>query len=308
MPSELTGRYFGVLRFSWQLVSLLFYAVSATLFTSKTPLWIYQVVLCIGAVSVGCRYIFYKDLPDVPPSERERLSLNRSVRSALGLPGLAPYLAYLLLLICVTGNSQDILRFSAVKGCGLGDNQVLFLTVGSMVGSLIGFRYMGRMVDRLGSQKVLLICHIGYAIALFLFPARVVLHVNPLFAGIATTLMLGVFSVTLGLSTTAQSFRICRRKQRTVAYALISTTQSMGSSLSGFALAALLSKMGANVIGGNPFDIVLLGLGGFILVQIAGLRLLTNNQENDTGTKEEDIIPAISKALVETIPAKPVEL
>jgi MFS family permease len=274
VPQELTGRYFGVLRFSWQLVSLSFYAISALLFSPRTPLWIYQGVLFLGAVSVACRYIFYKDLPEVPASERERLTLTDSVKSAATLPGFLPYLAYLFLLICVTGNSQDMLRLSAVRGCGLGDNQVLLLTVGSMTGSLIGFRFMGSLIDRVGPNKVFLLCHIGYALALILFPARVFLHIPPLIAAIATSLILGVVSSTLGLSTTAQSFRICRGTQRTVAYALVSTTQSIGSSLSGFALAALLSGLGKNVPGGNPFDLVLLGLAIFILVQIAGLKLL----------------------------------
>jgi hypothetical protein len=54
----------------------------------------------------------------------------------------------------------------------------------------------------------------------------------------------------------------------------------MGSGLSGFALAALLSHMGVSVPGGNPFDLILLGLGVFILVQIASLRLLENKRES----------------------------
>jgi hypothetical protein len=54
----------------------------------------------------------------------------------------------------------------------------------------------------------------------------------------------------------------------------------MGSGLSGFALAALLSHMGMSVPGGNPFDLILLGLGVCILVQIAALRLLAHKREN----------------------------
>jgi MFS family permease len=289
VPSELTGRYFGILRFSWQLVSLLFYAISATLFSPQTPLWIYQFVLCFGAISVACRYIFYKDLPEVPASEKERLTFKGSVQSAVTLPGFAPYLAYLLLLICVTGNSQDMLRLSAVRGCGLGDNQVLFLTVGTMTGALIGFRFMGSLIDRLEPRTVFLMCHIGYAVALALFPARILLHVSPLVAGIATSLILGVVSSTLGLSTTAQSFRICCGSQRTIAYALISATQSMGSSLSGFALAGLLSGMGKSVPGGNPFDLVLLGLASFILMQILGIKLLRTVPQNALKTSNHTL-------------------
>lgn len=280
VPSEITGRYFGVLRFSWQLISLLFFALSAFLFSTRTPLWIYQTVLCLGGISIGCRYLFYKDIPTVPASDSTPLSLTKSVQSALTLPGFAPYLAYLLLLVCVTGNSQDMLRLSAVRGCGLGDNQILFLTVGSMLGSLAGFRFMGRLIDRLGPHRVFLLCHIGFAIALFVFPARILFDVSPLAAGFVASMVLGLITATLGLTTTAQSFQICRGSQRTIAYALVSATQSMGSGLSGFALAALLSHMGISVPGGNPFDLILLGLGVCILLQIAALRLLAHRRES----------------------------
>lgn len=279
VPTEVTGRFFGVMRFSWQLISLSFFAISAFLFSARTPLWIYQSVLCLGALSVACRYLFYKDIPGAPVAESKPLNLIKSVQSALKLPGFAPYLAYLLLLVCVTGNSQDMLRLSAIRGCGLGDNQILFLTVGSMFGSLTGFRYMGRLIDRLGPRRVFLLCHIGFAVALLSFPARVLLHIPPLAAGIFTSMILGLISSTLGLTTTSQSFQICRGSQRTIAYALVSATQSMGSGLSGFALAALLAHIGTSVPGGNPFDLMLLGLGVFVLVQIAALRLLENKRE-----------------------------
>lgn len=280
VPPEVTGRFFGVLRFSWQLISLSFFAISALLFSARTSLWVYQTVLGLGALSVACRYLFYKDIPCAPAAESKPLNLIKSVQSALKLPGFAPYLAYLLLLVCVTGNSQDMLRLSAIRGCGLGDNQILFLTVGSMLGSLTGFKFMGSLIDRLGPRRVFLLCHIGFAVALLSFPARVLLHIPPLAAGIFTSMILGLISSTLGLTTTSQSFLICRGSQRTIAYAMVSATQSMGSGLSGFALAALLSQMGVSVPGGNPFDLILLGLGVFVLVQIAALRLLETRREN----------------------------
>jgi hypothetical protein len=44
--------------------------------------------------------------------------------------------------------------------------------------------------------------------------------------------------------------------------------------LSGFALAGLIAGLGRNVSIGNPFDIILTGLGGFILLQVAALFVL----------------------------------
>jgi MFS family permease len=149
-----------------------------------------------------------------------------------------------------------------------------------MIGSLTAFKFMGRFIDRLGPRKVFLLCHVGFAVAMLSFPARVLFGIPPLAAGVFTSMILGLTSATLGLTTTSQSFQICRGSQRTIAYALVSATQSMGSGLSGFALVALLSHMGTTVPGGNPFDLILIGLGVFVFVQIIGLRLLADKRES----------------------------
>ena len=275
VPVAMTGRYFGVVRFSWQLVTLLFFVISAFLFSARTPLWIYQAILAAGALSVCCRFIFYKAIPDVPVVRDSTLNMTGSVQSALALPGFTRYLAYLLLLVCITGNGQDMLRLSAVGGCGMGDNQILYLSVANMAGSLAAFRFVGRVIDHLGSRRMFLLCHIGFAVALLLFPARAALHLAPLAAGIVASVLLGLVSSTLGLTTTSHSFRVCHGAQRTIAYAMVSAIQSIGSGLSGFALAGVLSHAGAD----NPFDRILLGLGVCILVQIVVVRLLVDRRD-----------------------------
>jgi MFS family permease len=302
VPAAMTGRYFGVLRFTWQAVSLLFFAVSATIFSARTPLWAYQIVLALGAASIACRNIFYRSLPEVPASSRERMSLTDSVKSAISLPGFASYLGYLLLLVCVTGNGPDMLRLSAVRGCGLGDNQVLFLTVGSMAGSLIGFAFVGHIIDRLGPRAVFLGCHLGFAIALSVFPLRDALHLRPFLVGIAASLLLGLANATLGLATTAQSFRICLGSQRTIAYALVSSIQTFGSGISGFALAALLGHLGHGTMGWNPFDQALLGLAAFVLAQIMAIGLLPGRPAHLTREAQIRILPPAQETATAQMP------
>jgi len=287
VPTAMTGRFFGILRFSWQLLALVFFAASAILFSDRTPLWVYQIVLALGVVSLACRNIFYGTLPEAPPSSQRRLSMTESVHTALSFPGFASFLRYLLLLVCVTGNGSDMLRLSAIRGCGLGDNQVLFLTVGSMTGSLAGFAFVGHVIDRLGPRAVFIGCHLGFAIALSVFPLRDVLHLKPFVVGIAASFLLGLANATLGLATTAQSFRICIGAQRTMAYALVSSVQTLGSGLSGFALAALLTRMGT--LGRNPFDQTLLCLAAFVLVQITAVRLLPGSASR--GVREDSVPP-----------------
>jgi hypothetical protein len=157
------------------------------------------------------------------------------------------------------------------------------------------------MIDRLGPRKVFFLCHFGYAVALLFFPLRGLLHLSPLPAGIGTSLILGLASSTLGLTTTAQSFMICRGAQRTIAYALVSSTQSMGSGLSGFALAALLSRMNVSILGGNPFDLVLAGLAVFVLIQITGLRLIGGGARKPLANNAE--LPRKAVVVKETLNA-----
>ena len=303
VPTAMTGRYFGVLRFSWQLLTLLFFAASAVLFSARTPLWAYQLVLALGAVSIACRNIFYRTLPDVPASSQQRMSLTDSVQAAISLPGFASFLGYLLLLVCVTGNGPDMLRLSAVRGCGWGDNLVLFLTVGSMAGSLLGFAFVGHVIDRLGPRAVFLGCHLGFAIALSIFPLRDVLHLGPFQVGLAASFLLGLANATLGLATTAQSFRICVGSQRTIAYALVSSVQTFGSGASGFALAALLDHLGRRPSGNNPFDQALLGLAAFVLVQIAAMGMLPGKPASRASREIAPALPTRQEATPAQIPA-----
>lgn len=278
VPKEIAGRYFGLLRFTWQLVALAFFAVSAILFTPKTPVWVYQVVLGFGAIAVAVRDLFYKNLPNAPPSAASGYKLGESVGAAFRMPGFAAYLGYLLLLVCVTGNGPDMLRLSAVRGCGLGDDQVLFLTVASMAGSLLGYATAGGLVDRWGPKSVFLVCHLLFALALGLFPLRTAFGLPVLVAGCAASFLLGLSSSTLGLATIAQSFRVCKGAQRTMAYALISSVQGMASGLSGFALAALVGSPGFAALRDNRFDLVLAGLGVGILLQILCLGLVPGEE------------------------------
>jgi len=282
VPRELAGRYFGLLRSTWQLVALGFFALSALLFSPRTPTWAYQIALGLGALALLFREYFYRSLPDAPPSREPAKNLFASVKLSFQLPGFLPYLGYLLLLILVTGNGQDMLRLSAVRGCGLGDNRVLFLTVSSMTGSLLGFTIAGKWIDRLGPRPVFLACHFGFSLALSLFPLRDLLHLDPFVAGILASLLLGLSSSSLGLATTAQSFRVCTGTQRTIAYAQISAVQGVGSGLSGFALAGVVHHLGSAQLVRNPFDLILIGLSAFILLQIAGLRLVRRGSQEET--------------------------
>lgn len=279
VPRELAGRYFGLLRSTWQLVALGFFALSALLFSPRTPTWVYQIALGIGALALLFREYFYRSLPDAPRTEEPTRNLFSSVRQSFRLPGFLPYLGYLLLLILVTGNGQDMLRLSAVRGCGLGDDRVLFLTVSSMTGSLLGFAVAGKWIDRLGPRPVFLACHFGFALALSIFPLREFLHLAPFPAGILASFLLGTSSSSLGLATTAQSFRICTGTQRTIAYAQISAVQGVGSGLSGFALAGVVHHMGSTQLVRNPFDLILICLSAFILLQIAALRLVGSDAQ-----------------------------
>lgn len=273
VPPELTGRYFGILRSSWQLLALIFYAITALFFSERMPPSVYQILLIIGGISVACRAIIYRELPDVETNRNEQKGFVKAITATTSIKGFLPYVGYLFLLVFVTGNGQDMLRLSAVKGYGLGDNQILLFTVSSMLGSLIGFQTMGTVVDAKGPRFTMKLCHLGYAAALFILPGGTWIHLSPFISGIAASLLLGFTTSTLGLSTTAQSFMICRGSGRTIAYALISSIQSFGSGLSGFALAALIHHL-TNGGNSNPFNLVMICLSIFVVLLLAVLHRL----------------------------------
>lgn len=274
VPRAVTGRYFGILRFTWQVVAIAFFSISSLFFSAHTPVPVYQLLMGLGAAAIAARSLFYRDIPSPPPPSEPLPPFLPALRRILGIPGLVRYLVYLLLLSITTSNGSDILRLDGARGIRFGDDFLMRLSVAGMVGSLVGFATAGRFIDKWGPRRVFLVCHFGFAIALALFPARDHLPLPAETTALAAAALLGASAATLGLATTAESFLLCSvAGGRTLAYSVVTATSTFGSGASGFALSALVGRM----VGGrwaNPFDLVLAGLAGWILLQILSIRML----------------------------------
>jgi MFS family permease len=288
VPSGITGRFFAVLRSSWQLAAIACFGVSALFFSRRTPVAVYQALFALGALSVALRGWFYRDIPEAPTRPGIPRTFRATLGEALRLPGLARYLAFLLPMVLVTGNAADMLRLSASRGSGFGDDQVLYMSVAGMIGALAGFSAAGPLADRYGPARLFLGCRFAFAFALALFPARHYLQVSAAAVGIAAAALLGSCSAALGIAVTSQSFATCVGAGRTTALAMIQAVQTLGAGLGGFILAGCLARLRASSALAvpvpdpvfNPFDKVLLGLAGFIFIQAAWQSLLSVRAES----------------------------
>jgi MFS family permease len=240
VPSHYTGRFFGVLRFSWQLVGIVFFGVVSCFFTGATPIRVYQILLAVCTAGLFVRGFFYQGIP-APPRATEAIPFFPAVVSAIRVPGYLPYLAYVFLLVFFTSKGADMLRLMGRQGLGFGDNTVLTMSVAGMVGALCGFYLGGKGVDQWGTRPLFVACHFGFGLALILFPCRALFPFPAPVLAIATSFLLGLVQASVSIAFTTETFAICSTRYRVLAMGLISSFQTLATAVSGFAFAGLLT-------------------------------------------------------------------
>ena len=200
IPEEIRGRFFGILRVSWQLCGIAFTLTVTALLTVFTTIHFFQYVLLFGLGGAVIRICLYQTLPELEPTPPPTKSLFSSLLEIMRTPGYLPFCAYMFLITLFTGAipwvigllGKDILLFS--------DSQILLLGNAGAAGAVIGFYLGGKMVDKIGTKSVFLICHIGFSIILLLTALRGIFPFSDI---VTLCLMSGFFGITFAASSIA---------------------------------------------------------------------------------------------------------
>ncbi|MBL4702381.1 MAG: MFS transporter [Phycisphaeraceae bacterium] len=172
VPKAIRGQFFGRLRMSWQTVALIFTGVCASYLTVDSPVYLFQVVMGIATFVLMLRIWIYSLIPDLTEPHPKGMSFKKAIDHIMHVDGFASFVAYVFLLSLFTAGAPMLFALIEKKVLGMGDNQVLWLGNLQMFGSVVGFYIGGKLVDRLGTKPVFLICHFSYSLALILFLVR----------------------------------------------------------------------------------------------------------------------------------------
>ena len=202
VPPAMRGRFFGRLRFSWQLVGFAVTAVCSLWLTDRSPLVVFYGILAVGIFGVFASGTLYSlRIPEIEEEEPGREGPMATLLRVLRAPGYLPFCAYVFLVTTFTATLPAIFGLLERNALGMGDRTVVWLGNFGMLGCVLGFYLGGLAVDRWGTKVVFLAAHFGYALTLVLFLLRGL-------APVATPVWLGALHALFGLVFASSSVAI----------------------------------------------------------------------------------------------------
>jgi MFS family permease len=276
VPAETRGRFFGLLRSTWQLTTKLFLLFGAWYLGTDPETPRYQWLLAIGVAAVVLRVACLTRIPEVPRPPRPAEPFWRQIRIPFADPLYRNYLAFIALFQLATGMFETF-TLVYLKELGFGDD-VLTLGVAAMsLGAVLSLFGWGRMSDAFGSRPVFGLCVAATAVtALAWFAVRPLAEAGGTDSWAVRGAVLGLFVASgmfvggFGIAQTRKVMDIVPRDRQAIYFSLntIATDGALG--MGAFA-AGLLAAYGADAAAGW------LGLGWdvyrWIFLSAAGVML-----------------------------------
>lgn len=235
IPESLRGRFFGLLRVSWQLVSLGASGLIAFLLSLWHDLSVFQIIIVVTAGLTLFRAVFYRAIPELVTPTNERTGLLSAMIQMGGAREYVAFGSYIFLLTMFTAVCPSLFALVEKVALNLSQSTIVMLANAGMIGAIIGFWLGGVAVDRYGTKHVFLICHFSYGFILSLFVLR------GMFPAPALVILLGALHFLFGLvmsassiAITSESMALSPARHHTLALALLSSVLSAGTFLAGF--------------------------------------------------------------------------
>jgi MFS family permease len=280
VPPEARGRFFGGLRFSWQLTSIAVTFLGAWALGESAATWVFQAFIgFVIAMQFLRLWVYTKKIPDRVHRVHPGPGLLANVMEVLRLPHFAPFCSYCFLLVLFTTVPPTLFTVIEKTFMKLGDDTVVMLSTTTMIGQLVGYMACGLIVDRLGTKPVFTLAHLGFAAALLLFPLRA-LTGDSILCLAALHMLYGVTFAASSVAMTAELFSLIPNKRKSLSAAIQLTLQGVGVGLSTMIPAACISLgflkdrwtlLGSDV---SAYDAILIGLGMLTLLMIVSLTLV----------------------------------
>ncbi|OGV48191.1 MAG: hypothetical protein A2017_18450 [Lentisphaerae bacterium GWF2_44_16] len=234
VPEKIRGRFFGNMRFCFQFVSILFGLIVIGALKKDSGITVFQFFLALAVLAKIPGILLYSKLPPNPVQSAPSASLKETVWNAVSAPGYMPFCAYTFLLMLATGSCSSIFCLLAKGPMGFSDGEVVLTGTLLMFGSVGGFYFGGKMVDRLGVKLVFMSCHFSFGIILLSFLARGFIPAScSLLFVCALSMAFGAVQAASGIALTSEMLSLVPHENKPVATSLNQALMYMGVALSG---------------------------------------------------------------------------
>ena len=287
VPVSMRGRFWGNLRFTWQMIGAGFGLAVAAFLGKDSPVWMFQVLMGVIAAGLVVRVAFFLQIPELEPIDVEHpddqgLTFIGTLKHIIQAEGFMSFTAYVFLLGLFTAGCPALFALVEKDVLGLGDSQIMILTFLAMVGAMFGFFLGGRLVDRTGTRVVFLACHGGYALVLALFLLRGMFG-----EGLAMMIVLGAANLAFGLiaatasvAITSEMYSLIPADNKSMSTSLFVSmgrlSRAMAPMLSAWVLRQGILKGSWQWFGRNlsDYDALLLGCMGMVGILVVTLGLV----------------------------------
>ena len=235
IPEAVRGRFFGLLRLSWQGVSFGAAALIAYLLSLWNELAMFQVIIAATAGLILARGVFYRAIPEMVSPPRERTGMMTALVQLGGQREYAAFGSYIFLLTLFTFICPSLFALVEKTALNLSQSTVVLLANAGMVGAIMGFWLGGLAVDRFGTKYVFLACHLAYGLVLGFFVLRGLFPQAALMAVLGTAhLLFGMIMSASEIAITSESMALSPARHHTLALALLISARHASMFMSGF--------------------------------------------------------------------------
>ncbi|HYF48129.1 MAG TPA: MFS transporter [Planctomycetota bacterium] len=273
------GRFWGKLRFCWQLTALVFGMACALLVTDASPQWV--LVAVIGIVSLGqwLRAVLFLGFPELVKSRVTPGGFVTAMMSAARTPGYLPFGSYVFLLTLFTAAAPTLFALIETKVLHYSDNTVVLMGAALMLGSVIGSLVAGPAVDRIGMKRVFIVCHFAYGLILTAFLLRGLVPFGEVYIG-ALNFSFAAVAAAAQVAISSEMLALLPAENKSLAVSILEMMRSWGAAASSLLSAAVL-KIGFLKddwrLGGlelSSYDALLLGCATMVVLCVVSLGLV----------------------------------
>lgn len=287
IDKNIRGRFLGILRFSWQLTSIIFsfLALSILKYIDDLPIAYNIILISVIALQI-LRLYLYKKIPDQTESELDSVTFVSGILNIIKNPSFMSYCCYVFFLILFTASSPWLINLAEKDFLNFTQPQIIFVNTFFYGGNLLGFFIAGVIIDRHGTKLVFIISHFAFGLILLLFVARDLLIMPYIYSHCILMFFYGIVFAASSIAITTELYDVIPFKKTLIAgsfFALVlSLSRFLGALVSSQILHLnLLTKTWT--IGSfsfNCYDTILIGNAGMVILLVMTLGLIPSVQKN----------------------------
>ncbi len=284
IPKSYRGRFFGRLRMSWRVVTVILSFIIMGMLALCPGQKTFGITLLVVMVIVLLRSWPYKYIPERPDSGHEsRESIIKSSLNLFKAPVYRNFILYLFIITLLTGSFGTLTTLIEKEVLQFSNDTIVLMGNILFVGTVVGFYVGGQVVDKINCFSMFLWGQVLNSILLMSLSLHLVSDYDQIIVG-TVFFLFGAGTAAVGIATSSQLFAVMPGTQRALATTMCTVAGYLGIFISGFTVSGItvivdLYPVQIGTVKVSIYDIVMTSLGIILFCSLPALKLLRANRE-----------------------------